>query len=513
MARQLTTKAQVNGYRFLLRRLEHALVRRDVRMLHDPMRSQVQALLVGSVLGLLLLGGCGVWGLVKPQGSVGDAKIVTSKNSGGTYVLVDGTLHPVLNLASARLITGSDASPKSVSDGKLTGYPRGPLLGIPGAPVSLNSSSHAGQSYWTVCDTATVSPDQSGESIALTVIGDRPKLGADRIDAAGADAGLLVANGDKTFLVYQVQRDGHPVAVRAEVDTDSSPVMRALRLDGVTPRAISTGLLNTFPETDRLSVPRIEGSGRPGALSADDVVTGSVIKTVGIDDRTTFYVVLRDGVQQVSEATAEILRLADRDGSAPVQSVAPGLVTAAPRSNSLPVGDFPSRAPALVDVASGSTVCQSWSRAADDPRAQTELLIGRKLPLADDAKPVSLTTADGAGPGLDQVYLRPGSGEYIQVTGAEPDSPRAESRYYISDSGIRFGVPDQATGKVLGLGDKPVRAPWPVVSLLGDGPALSREGALVAHDGMAPDERGVPVATPDGQTSANQTSANQTPGN
>ncbi|MBF6247361.1 type VII secretion protein EccB, partial [Nocardia elegans] len=40
MPAQLTTKAQVNGYRFLLRRLDHALVRRDVRMLHDPMRSQ-----------------------------------------------------------------------------------------------------------------------------------------------------------------------------------------------------------------------------------------------------------------------------------------------------------------------------------------------------------------------------------------------------------------------------------------------------------------------------------------
>lgn len=101
MARQLTTKAQVNGYRFLLKRLEHALVRRDVRMLHDPMRSQLQALIVGTVLGLLVLGGCGIWGLIRPQGSVGDAKIVISKSTGSMYVIVEDTLHPVLNLASA----------------------------------------------------------------------------------------------------------------------------------------------------------------------------------------------------------------------------------------------------------------------------------------------------------------------------------------------------------------------------------------------------------------------------
>ena len=96
VARQLTTKAQVNGYRFLIKRLEHALVRRDVRMLHDPMRSQLQALVVGTVLGLLVLGGCGVYGLVRPQGSVGDATIIVSKNSGGAATF--GKIHAARRL-------------------------------------------------------------------------------------------------------------------------------------------------------------------------------------------------------------------------------------------------------------------------------------------------------------------------------------------------------------------------------------------------------------------------------
>jgi hypothetical protein len=37
---------------------------------------------------------------------------------------------------------------------------------------------------------------------------------------------------------------------------------------------------------------------------------------------------------------------------------------------------------------------------------------------------------------------------------------------------------------VLGLGDSPARAPWSVVSLLAPGPTLSRDAALVAHDGL-----------------------------
>ena len=37
---RLTAKYQVSGWRFLYRRLQHALVRRDTRMIDDPQRAQ-----------------------------------------------------------------------------------------------------------------------------------------------------------------------------------------------------------------------------------------------------------------------------------------------------------------------------------------------------------------------------------------------------------------------------------------------------------------------------------------
>ena len=52
MPAQVTTRAQVNGYRFLIRRLEHALIRGDSRMIHDPMRGQMRALIVGLVIAV-----------------------------------------------------------------------------------------------------------------------------------------------------------------------------------------------------------------------------------------------------------------------------------------------------------------------------------------------------------------------------------------------------------------------------------------------------------------------------
>ena len=72
MAVTPTTRWQVNGYRFLVRRMEHALVRRDVRMLHDPMRSQSRALAVGVVIASLGLAGCAALALFRPQDKIGD---------------------------------------------------------------------------------------------------------------------------------------------------------------------------------------------------------------------------------------------------------------------------------------------------------------------------------------------------------------------------------------------------------------------------------------------------------
>lgn len=53
MSTNPTTKAQVQAYRFVLRRMESALVRKDAVMLHEPMRHHLRATAVGLVLGLL----------------------------------------------------------------------------------------------------------------------------------------------------------------------------------------------------------------------------------------------------------------------------------------------------------------------------------------------------------------------------------------------------------------------------------------------------------------------------
>src|SRR6202020_2562403 len=138
MPAQVTTRAQVNGYRLLVRRLEHALIRADSRMIHDPMRGQMRALLVGMVIAILISGGAGVLAFFKPTPNFGNSTIMLSKSNGTLFVRIGNRLHPVLNLASARLIVGKSDPPKEVDDKFLNTVPRGPAIGIVGAPNSID---------------------------------------------------------------------------------------------------------------------------------------------------------------------------------------------------------------------------------------------------------------------------------------------------------------------------------------------------------------------------------------
>ncbi|GAB20849.1 hypothetical protein GOEFS_132_00800 [Gordonia effusa NBRC 100432] len=489
MVRQLTTKAQVNGYRFLLRRQEHALVRRDVRMLHDPMRSERNALFAGALIGLLILGGCGVYGLVRPQGNVGDSTILVSKSSGAMFVRLDDRLHPVLNLASARLIVGTAASPKSVGESVLAKYPRGPLLGIPGAPSSLPAPTR-GASEWSVCD------GSGGRGADVEVRTTTVIVGALTPDDRGAGRGAaLVSVSGETYLVYHMVAGDRSRPVRARVDTASVPVRRALGAENTVARPVSSALLNSLPRMPDLVVPVVSGIGAASILGGG-VSVGTVFKTVDAAERRSFYVALSDGVQRISNLVADILLLAGgaatQNHDAVIQTINPATLVGVPVRDSLPVAHYPSVAPHLVDVAAAPVICHEWHGEAETSSA---LRFGARIPVGPDQRVTIPVGADGSGPAVDEIAIRPGCGWYVRITGIEPGSPRRESRYLVSDNGIRYGVYDVEAGGILGLGDDADQlAPWPMLSLLAAGPMLSRTEALVAHAGMPPDAASMPIS-------------------
>ncbi|MEU0504926.1 type VII secretion protein EccB [Nocardia sp. NPDC005998] len=478
-----TTRWQVSGYRFLVRRMEHALVRRDVRMLHDPMRSQSRAYAAGLIMAIVVLAGCGVLALLRPQDKIGSSKILIGKESGAVYVVINDVVHPTLNLASARLAAGSPEKAVIVKESEIGKKARGQLIGIPGAPSSLRFDKDGKGRIWTVCDQLKV--DGSKDFTTSVLAGDL-SLG-EKASVMGRDRALLVQGKDATYLVYDNKR--------ARVDLKERAVTDALKITGATARPIGEGLLNTIPEVLKIIPPNINNPGGSVSYSVGDHRIGDVVHVPA--QPNTEYVVLQDGLQQISSVTAEIIRNRYRSTSSN-DVIDQTDKTYAPVANTLQVNTYPQTVPSIIDYKDQPISCLSWkplAAAADNKdggnRAELSVLTGVALPIPDKAKLVPLAQADGSGPNADSVYIAPGTGAFVQTTGIELDSRRKDSKFYIADTGVRYGVKDADAEKALGMdtdsGTKAEPAPWPIIGLLAAGPSLARADAMVAHDGIAAD--------------------------
>lgn len=460
MARQPATRLHVSAQRFLTRRMTHALVRRDVAMHDDPLRAQSVSLAVGGVLATLVLAAGGVLGLVRPHG-VPDAPIVIARESGALYVRIEDTLHPVLNLASARLVAHSASNPVATSEEAIARSKRGALVGIPGAPASIGHP--VSDEAWLVCD---------GQRTVVAV-GD---WGLDGFDAARPV--LVTPSGESaatTYLLY----DGH----RAAVDLRNPAVIRALGVEGVVPVAVSRTLLDVVPEVPAIEPPHIAGAGGAGPPGLARIPVGAVIR-VQRTDVAEHYVVLRSGIQLVGEVAADLIRFTYDRLAQPIETVAPATITALPIATDLPVAAFPQRAHPPIGARDGRVVCVRW-RPGDrvTPNSNTVVLHGEaaKLPRWDSA---SLAQADGEGPNVDAVVMAGGTSAYVRSVGILGDDGGTGARFLVTDTGVSFGVHDDDAAEFLGLQRPPAAAPWPILAHLPTGPELSVGAASVVRDGL-----------------------------
>lgn len=149
-----TTRAQVSGHRFLRRRVEHALVLGDLRMIHDPLARRQRALLFGVVAVVLISLGAGLLALVRPAADPGQAAILRA-DSGALFVRVEQQLHPVHNLTSARLVAGEPADPARIADELLLSQQLGAPVGLIDAPAVLPGTAPP-ELGWAVCEEVAV---------------------------------------------------------------------------------------------------------------------------------------------------------------------------------------------------------------------------------------------------------------------------------------------------------------------------------------------------------------------
>jgi type VII secretion protein EccB len=485
--RGFVTRHQVTGWRFVMRRIASGVALHDTRMLVDPLRTQTRAVLMGVLLVITALVGCFVFSLIRPGGSAANNPVLADRSTAALYVRVGDQLHPVLNLASARLIVGRPVNPTTVKSTELDKFPRGNLIGIPGAPERMVQST-AKDANWTVCDS------NSGPASGVTVIAGTPDSTGARAAALSAGRAVLVRNATSSWLLW----DGR----RSRIDLADHAVTGALGLgsDIPAPRPIAVGLFNAIPEAPPLSAPAIPGAGSPPRFALPlPTPVGAVVEAHALDtasgNGSLYYAVLPDGLQPISPVLAAILRNSNSYGLDQPPRLAADQVAKLPVSRMLDTSRYPDQRISLVDAARDPVTCVHWSKPAGATTNSLTLLSGSALPV-----PEAVHTEDLVGAGSDgtasRVALAPGTGYFTATVGQNAASPASGSLFWISDTGVRYGIENEAganaptkTAEILGLNPPPTPIPWSMLSLFAPGPTLSRADALLAHDGLAPDTR------------------------
>lgn len=467
--RGFVTRHQVTGWRFVMRRIASGVALHDTRMLVDPLRTQSRSVLVGALILVTGLIGCFLFSLIRPSGAAGTDAVLADRDTAALYVRLGEQLHPVLNLTSARLIAGRPDNPAMVKSSELDQFPRGNLIGIPGAPERMVANTTR-DAYWTVCDAAT------GSTTGVTVIAGRPADGGERAAALPAGHAVLAENGGRTWLLWDGKRSPIDLADRAVTGG------LGIGVDSAAPQPISVGLFNAIPEGPQLVTPAIPGAGSPSAAPLPEPLPiGAVVVAYDADNAIRHYVVLADGLQAVSPVVAAILRNSNSYGLAQPPRLDADVVARIPEAAGVDNAAYPSDRVTLVDVAADPVTCAQWAKPEGAQDASLTLRTGAVLPVADGVRTVELVSSGTPGGPADRVALPPGTGYFVDSAG---------SLFWISDTGVRYGIDTGSDGvdtvAALGLTTAPLPIPSSVLSQFAVGPTLSRTDALLAHDSLAP---------------------------
>ncbi|MFC7843032.1 type VII secretion protein EccB [Streptomyces sp. NPDC001046] len=435
---------ELNAYTFAKRRLLAAFLQPSPTGTEEGAPKPLRAVVPSLVAGALTLAVFGAWGMFQPTAPSGwdkpGTRVIVGKQSTTRYVVLktDGTtrLHPVLNLASARLLM-NDASYQviQVSDDILDAGkpPRGPILGIPYAPDRLPSPEEAGRAKrWAVCEQPGGKGDTVQEATFVLASGEAAKTdGRDRL--TGGEALYVKTRTGRRYLV-ESGGSAYPVT-----GTESDPLTETL-VGSREPQLVTKEWLATLHTGDAIAFPQLPpGVGSPanvpGALSADENRVGTVLETE-TGEGTRFHVVLPGKVQPVSEFTAWLLinspQTARLDMNGKARSVGLQDFTADPEPFEGQRADWPDRRLHQVNSASGNgrdTVC-SVLRAVDENGATTlSTWAGKDYP--------ARITSDGT-----STYATPGTGLlYTQIQGSATESG---ALFLVTDTGLRYAV--QANG-------------------------------------------------------------------
>ncbi|MFF3605445.1 type VII secretion protein EccB [Streptomyces sp. NPDC002463] len=442
---------ELNAYTFAKKRTVAAFLQPSPSGTEEGAPKPLKAVVPGLIVAALVVAGFGAWGMFKPNAPKGwdtpGTRVIVGKQSTTRYVVLatgkgkdrKTLLHPVLNLASARLLLDPDqfqviqVDDKTLDEGK---PPRGPILGIPYAPDRLPAAEDAGtKKRWAVCEQPGGGKGASVQKATFLFAQRDVKRTEDGHELKNGQ--VLYVKGQKGNAQFLVDHTGTKYPVKAE----SRGLLTALVGLG-TPQAVTDDWLATLKTGDEIDFPKIEGTvgsaaNVPGSTLTETENRVGMVLLAQTGSGPQSYVVLPGKVQPVTPFTAWLLINSPDTGSLDMD----GEPTTVDASSFVPDPTFfhaGARWPTLrskqVNAGTGAGARDTVCSVLKDVGEKGDTTLGT---WAGPAYPADVTA------GGSSTYVTPGTGLlYTQFQGRQktPDG----SLFLVTDTGLRYAV--QANG-------------------------------------------------------------------
>ncbi|MBP0452905.1 type VII secretion protein EccB [Kitasatospora sp. RG8] len=466
---------QVQAHLFVMGRLATGMLRGEPDAPDTPSGRTSRGTMTGLVIAVLVCLGVAVYGALVPGGATGWKKpgtLVVVKESGARYLYLDGSLHPVLNEASARLLAGDQLVVDQVSVKSLADTPRGAPIGVLGAPDGLPGPDRLADAPWLACAVSGPAPS-GGRRPELALAVGPGNRGTSLTDGQGA---LVVAPDDTQYLLWHGRR--------LRLDTRNNARL-ALGQAAVTAHPVTAAFLNALAAGPDLTATVPDGRGNAGPqLTAGPTRIGQLFTGPGGDP----YLLTAAGLTPLSRMAFELLRNDPRTQSAAYQNAAvtpaalsPADLAAhtAPAAQAPPAAGLPTAPPELVTIPQSRGVCAELRLTDQAPTTSVSLLDASAVA---GPPPAAQPGVEPACAGADSIAVRPGGGALVRaLSGAGVGA----TLYLVTDAGVKYPLASAAVAKQLGYGDTvPSAVPEGLLTLFPTGPSLD-PAALTGAAGPA----------------------------
>lgn len=423
----------------------------------------LRAVVAGVVLALMVVVGGVFYGLTNkglPDGWENN-KVLIAKDTGARYVSVNGTLYPVLNATSARLVLPADGySVITTTSAALKDVPVGKAIGILGAPDDVPAASDLVPEGWTAC------PVDAGTAVSVPGDADVVPLPAGTAEAATPSAALVSSDGQ----LYVIAG-----TYRYQLTEDKDEVLRQIGLTGVKATEVESRWLNLFEAGDELKPLIIDGADEGRTLGNTDLPIGAVVHPQG---STNLFVITADEkLAALSPFAYQLYLLGTGEKLGAQREVTPSDI-ALPNADA-PAGPATWPSAALAPLQANVTMCALLDR---DPAGNPVTALA------------STTVPQVAG-----VTLKAHTGALVVASGR--GGATVGTVALIDDSGTAFPLPNADAETLAKLRYKPEDAasvPLVWTQFFASGPELTQEAAMSTPTGGDAGLATVsPSATPD----------------